>query len=103
MNLSKIIGMLGFRYNPSKVVSIPKPYTDKRTVYLDHCIEVFETPRGFIVEALYEETIKTDNLVDVGFEILKGTNARGNNSVDCCFTSHDNLWLTIKYLRDVNF
>lgn len=101
MDLSEIVEMLGFTYDPNKRVSRNEP--QGLVIYSDYGIHITKTSRGFKVRANYDGTISADSLVDIGFEILRGTNARGNNLVDCRYTTPDTLWFEIFDLRDVNY
>ena len=101
MDLSEIVEMLGFTYNPEKKANYKNYEGD--VIYSDWGISIIKTSRGFKVRANYDGTISADSLVDIGFEILKGTNARGNNLVDCRYTTPDTLWFEIFDLRDVNY
>lgn len=101
MDLSEIVEMLGFTYNPSKRVSRNEP--QGLVIYSDYGIDVIQTLRGFKVRALYDGTISADSLVDIGFEILRETNAKGNNLVDCRYTTPDTLWFEISDLVNVNY
>ena len=101
MDLSEIIEMLGFTYDPNKRVSRNEPQGS--VIYFDYGISIIKTSMGFKVRALYDGTISADSLVDIGFEILKRTNAKGNNLVDCRYTTPHCLWLEIFDLRDVNY
>jgi len=104
MDLSEIIEMLGFKYNPAKVNRREKLYTNWDIIYSDTCIEVSETSGAFIkINATYLYEVSADSLVDIGFEILKRTNAIGNNMVACTFTSPSTCYLEIKNLRDVRY
>ena len=102
MDLSEIIEMLGFQYNPARANRREKHYTDLDIIYSDTCIEVLEARSGSIkVRATYNESVSADSLVDIGFEILSRTKAVGNNRVECTFTTPDCCYLEIQYLRDV--
>lgn len=104
MDLSEIIEMLGFKYNPAKVNRREKPYTNWDIIYSDTGIEVLEISGAFIkINATYLYEVSADSLVDIGFEILKRTNAFGNNKVECTFTAPDTCFLEIKNLKDVNY
>ena len=101
MDLSEIVEMLGFTYDPNKEVS--RNESQGLVIYSDYGIDVIKTLRGFKVRALYDGTVSADSLVDIGFEILRGTNAKGNNLVDCSYTTPDTLWYEIHDLVDVNY
>lgn len=101
MDLSEIVEMLGFTYDPNNGVS--RNESQGLVIYSDYGIDIVKTSRGFKVRALYDGTISADSLVDIGFEILQGTNAKGNNLVDCRYTTPDTLWFEISDLRDVNY
>ena len=104
MELSKIIEMLGFQYNPARANRREKHYTDLDIIYSDTGIEVLEARSGSIkIRATYNEAMSADSLVDVGFEILSRTKAVGNNRVECTFTTPDCCYLEIQYLRDVRY
>ena len=101
MDLSEIIEMLGFTYDSNKRVSRHEP--QGLVIYSDYGISIIKTSRGFKVRANYDGTISADSLVDIGFDILRGTNAKGNNLVSCRYTTPDTLWFEIFDLRDVNY
>lgn len=101
MDLREIVEMLGFTYDPKKQVYYQD--SDGYVIYSDYGISIIKTSRGFKVKANYDGTISADSLVDIGFDILRGTNAKGNNLVSCRYTTPDTLWFEIFDLRDVNY
>ena len=101
MDLSEIVEMLGFTYDTNKMVS--RKESEGLVIYSDYGIHIIQTSRGFKVRALYDGTISADSLVDIGFDILRGTNAKGNNLVSCHYTTPDTLWFEISDLQDVNY
>ncbi len=100
MKLKEIIEMLGFTYDPNKKTS--RNESAGLVLYSDHGVCIIKKTHGIVVEALYDEAASADNLVKIGFDILKKTNAKGNNLVDCRYTTPDTLWFNIQWLVDVD-